>query len=262
MNAFALAAGAALLLQVVLWRIQLRTRNAATIDAGWAVIVALGALVAALVSEGDIARRTIVASLVLVWAVRLAGYLIGDRALPGAAEDGRYRMLREQWGPAAPRNFLGLYLAQVLIGAVFVVPVYAAMRGGAPDAWMFAGIATWLVASLGEWTADRQLECFRAAPTNRGRVCREGLWRYSRHPNYFFEWLHWWAYVLIGHAAPATFVGPVVMLIFLYRITGIPYTERQALRSRGEAYRDYQRSTSAFFPWPPRARGTQTEAHP
>jgi len=79
-----------------------------------------------------------------------------------------------------------------------------------------------------------------------------GLWRLSRHPNYFFEWLHWWAYVLIGHAHPLTFLGPAAMLLFLFRITGIPYTERQALRSRGDAYRAYQRTTNAFFPWPPR----------
>jgi steroid 5-alpha reductase family enzyme len=82
-------------------------------------------------------------------------------------------------------------------------------------------------------------------------VCRAGLWRYSRHPNYFFEWVHWWAYVLIGHAAPLTLLGPAAMLLFLFRVTGIPYTERQALKSRGEQYREYQRTTSRFVPWPP-----------
>jgi steroid 5-alpha reductase family enzyme len=78
------------------------------------------------------------------------------------------------------------------------------------------------------------------------------LWRYSRHPTYFFEWLQWWAYVLIGHIAPLTLLGPAVMLVFLFRLTGIPHTERQALRTRGDKYRAYQRTTSAFFPWPPR----------
>jgi steroid 5-alpha reductase family enzyme len=126
------------------------------------------------------------------------------------------------------------------------------MRGGAPDAWVGVGVAVWVVAVAGEWIADRQLARFRADPGSRGRVCRAGLWRYSRHPNYFFEWLHWWAYVPIGHAQPLTFLGPAAMLLFLLRVTGIPYAERQALASRGEAYRAYQRATSAFLPWPPR----------
>jgi steroid 5-alpha reductase family enzyme len=110
----------------------------------------------------------------------------------------------------------------------------------------------WAGAVLGETVADRQLAGFRADPANRGAVCRRGLWRLSRHPNYFFEWVQWWAYVLIGRGAPLTLIGPAAMLVFLFRVTGIPYTERQALRSRGEAYREYQRATSAFVPWPPR----------
>jgi len=89
-------------------------------------------------------------------------------------------------------------------------------------------------------------------PANRGAVCRSGLWKYSRHPNYFFEWVHWWVYVLIGRAAPLTLLGPLAMLLFLFRVTGIPYTERQAVKTRGDAYRAYQASTSAFVPWPPR----------
>ena len=84
--------------------------------------------------------------------------------------------------------------------------------------------------------------------------CQVGLWRYSRHPNYFFEWLHWWAYVLIGIGSPwwwVTVAGVVVMYVFLTRVTGIPYTEQQALRSRGDAYRRYQETTNVFFPFSP-----------
>jgi steroid 5-alpha reductase family enzyme len=99
------------------------------------------------------------------------------------------------------------------------------------------------------------LQAFRSNSRNKGKVCRDGLWRYSRHPNYFFEWTHWWAYVLIGWQAPygwATLFGPVIMLVFLFKVTGIPPTEENALRSRGDAYREYQRTTSVFFPWPPK----------
>jgi steroid 5-alpha reductase family enzyme len=114
------------------------------------------------------------------------------------------------------------------------------------------------VAFAGESLADRQLSRFRQDPRNRGRVCRDGLWRYSRHPNYFFEWLHWWAYVALAAGSPLWWIavaGVAMMLLFLTRVTGIPPTEAQALRSRGEAYREYQRTTSAFFPWPPRTAG-------
>jgi len=247
-----LCAAAGLLLQLALWAVQRRTRNAATADVGWTVLVAGGVAVAALVGQGDLARRVLVAGLATIWALRLGAYLVRDRVLARAPEDGRYRAMRERWGDAAGRNFLALYLLQVPVAALFVIPIGAAMRGGAPDTWTVAGIAVWLAAAVGEWIADRQLERFRADPRSRGDVCRVGLWRFSRHPNYFFEWLHWWAYVLIGHAQPLTFLGPTAMLLFLFRLTGIPYTERQALRSRGDAYRAYQRTTSVFFPWPPR----------
>ena len=252
MTAFAVLAAAGLLLQLTLWAVQLRTRNAATVDAGWTALVAGGAAGAAFVSDGDPARRVLVAGLAAIWALRLGVHLVGDRVRAGSAEDGRYGALRERWGEAAGRRFLALYLAQVPVATLFVIPLAAAMRGGPPDAWAAAGSAVWLAAVAGEGIADRQLARFRANPANRGAVCREGLWRFSRHPNYFFEWLHWWAYVLIGHAAPPTFLGPAAMLLFLFRLTGIPYTERQALRSRGDAYRAYQRSTSAFIPWFPR----------
>jgi len=245
-------AASGLVLQAALWAVQRRTRNAATVDLGWTVLVAGGAVAAAIGGEGDPVRRLLVAGLAAIWALRLGTYLVRDRVLAPRPEDGRYRELRERWGKAAGRNFLLLYLAQVPVAGLFVIPIAAAMRGGALDAWAVAGVAVWLVAALGEGIADRQLERFRADPANRGAVCNVGLWRVSRHPNYFFEWLHWWAYVLVGQAQPLTFLGPAAMLLFLFRLTGIPYTERQALRSRGDAYRAYQRTTSVFFPWPPR----------
>jgi steroid 5-alpha reductase family enzyme len=108
-----------------------------------------------------------------------------------------------------------------------------------------------VVALVGEWVADRQLAAFKADPNNRGRVCRAGLWRYSRHPNYFFEWLVWVAYFVFALPSPwgwLSALSPLLMLFFLFRITGIPATEEQSLRSRGAEYREYQRTTSVFFP--------------
>jgi steroid 5-alpha reductase family enzyme len=252
MGAVAVISAAGIAMLVGLWAVQLRTRDAATIDVGWTVLVAAGAVAAAALSEGDPARRALVAGLAAAWALRLGLYLVRDRVLSGRGEDGRYRALRERWGEAAPRNFLLLYLAQAVVAALFVVPLWAAMQGSPLDGWAAAGVLVWLVAVGGEWLADRELARFRADPANRGAVCRSGLWKYSRHPNYFFEWVHWWVYVLIGRAAPLTLLGPLAMLLFLFRVTGIPYTERQAVKTRGDAYRAYQASTSAFVPWPPR----------
>ena len=237
---------------VGLWAIQLRTRNAATADIGWTALVAAGAVAAAALSDSDPWRRVLVAVMATTWAVRLGGHLIVDRVLRSTEEDGRYRQLRVRWGSTAPRNFLVLYLAQVVVASLFIIAIGAAMQGGPLDAWAMAGAVVWAVAVLGEWMADRQLAQFRAYPSNRGQVCRTGLWNCSRHPNYFFEWLHWWAYVVVAQGAGLTFIGPAAMFLFLFRVTGIPYTEQQALRSRGEAYRAYQQDTSGFFPWWPR----------
>ncbi len=113
----------------------------------------------------------------------------------------------------------------------------------------------WLASVGGEAIADRQLAKFRANPANKGKTCRDGLWRYSRHPNYFFEWLHWFAYVLLAIGSPIAWLawaGPLVMYVFLRWISGIPYTEAQALRTRGEDYARYQRTTPMLIPWFPK----------
>jgi steroid 5-alpha reductase family enzyme len=244
-----------LLLAIVmtaLWARQLRTRNATSVDAAWSFGLAALAVVYGVFADAPIERRALVGGLALVWALRLGLFLLFNRVLGHTEEDGRYRAMREHWGQAAARNFFWVYQAQAAVAMLFSVPVLAAMAGDELDVFAYAGIAVWIVAVAGEAIADRQLARFRSDPGNKGRVCRVGLWRYSRHPNYFFEWVHWWAYVLIGHGAPLTWVGPVVMLVFLFRISGIPYTELQAIKSRGETYREYQRTTSAFVPWFPR----------
>lgn len=247
-----LAAAGALLIMLLLWLEQQRSHNAATADVGWALLVAGGTALAALTSAGDPWRRALVAALVILWATRLGWHLLRDRVWRAEREDGRYHTLREHWGSHAGRGFLALYLAQVVVAAAFVAPAAAAMRGGALDSWDLAGVVIWSLSVLLEWQADRQLARFRADSPAHNTVCRIGWWRYSRHPNYFFEWLHWWSYVLVGHAALLTLLGPAAMLLFLFRITGIPWTEKQAIRSRGDAYRAYQSTTSVFVPWPPR----------
>ena len=114
------------------------------------------------------------------------------------------------------------------------------------------GAGLWLIGLAGESLADAQLRRFKARPESKGKTCREGLWNYSRHPNYFFEWLIWIGYGILALGAPWGWLGmisPLAILYILTRLTGIPLTEEQAIRSRGDDYRDYQRTTSAFIPW-------------
>jgi len=243
----------ALLVMLALWALQRRTQDATSVDVAWSLLVAGMAVVYGLCADAAPARRWLVSGLAATWGLRLGLHLWRDRVLGRHGEDGRYRALREHWGARADRGFLGLYLAQAVVALLFSLPLLAALQAGAGlDGWALAGALVGLLSVLGETLADRQLAAFRSQPAQRGEVCRAGLWRWSRHPNYFFEWLYWWSYVLIGHGAALTWIGPALMLVLLFRVSGIPWAEQQALRSRGERYRAYQRSTSVFFPWPPR----------
>jgi len=235
-----------------LWLRQLRTKDATSVDVAWSGGLVFLALLYPWFVGGDPWTRGLVGVLGATWALRLAWFLLSDRVLRHTEEDGRYKAMREGLGPRAPLVFFFFYQGQAAVAVLFSLPMLAAMQGPALGPLAAAGVLVWLVAVAGESVADRQLARFRADPANKGLVCRDGLWRYSRHPNYFFEWVHWWSYVFIGGGAALTWIGPAVMLAFLFRVTGIPHTEMQALRSRGDAYREYQRTTSVFVPWPPK----------
>lgn len=236
------------------WMLQLRTRNAGYVDVAWAALMGAAALFYGAVGMGAATPRLLVAMLGGIWGFRLSLHLL-SRVLH-EAEDGRYRHLREHWHDDQ-RKFLGFFLAQALLTALFSVPFLVVANNPVTGftAWSIAGIALWLAALGGESIADMQLSAWRRNPAHRGRTCRSGLWAWSRHPNYFFEWLHWFAYVLLAVGSPWwawSLLGPLLMGASLLWVTGIPFTEAQALRSRGDDYRRYQREVSAFFPWPPK----------
>ena len=237
------------------WIIQRRTRNAGIVDVVWAAGVGGLAAFYAAVASGAPARRVLLAALAGTWSIRLAGYLLLNRVM-GKPEDGRYQMLRQDWGDKAQAFFFAFFQIQAVWAVMFSVPFLPVVyRQGPLGVLDGAAVAIWLVAIGGEMLADRQLARFRAHPENRGKTCRVGLWRYSRHPNYFFEWIHWFTYVILAIGSPYWWValaGPIVMLLFLYKVTGIPYTEKRALQSRGDDYRRYQQTTSPFIPWFPK----------
>lgn len=250
----------AFLVFLTLWLLAVRKGNAGLVDVGWTLGVGLSATFLGITCSGWGPRRLLVGAMGTMWALRLVGYILVDRVI-GTTEDGRYRRMREYWGRRANVYFLFFFLAQAPLVGLFALPfmpAFSFQRVGF-SVWEFAGMVVWVVAVCGEMVADNQLRRFRANQSNRGKTCREGLWRYSRHPNYFFEWLHWWAYVIMAVGMPhgwVALVGPVAMFAFLMRLTGIPHTEKQALASRGDDYRDYQKTTSMFIPRPPKRRVT------
>jgi steroid 5-alpha reductase family enzyme len=242
------------LIFLVAWLWQLRSHNAGMVDAVWSYSLGILAVCFALLADGDPYMRGLTALFGGVWGGRLGTHLWLRNA--GQPEDGRYARLRETWGRAAARKMLGFFQLQavfsMLLSLGFLVVVYQP-RPPAVGWCVLAGLV-WVVAVLGEALADRQLRRFKADPARRGRVCRSGLWRYSRHPNYFFECLHWLTYPCLALASPWVWLAllpPLVMAWLLLKVSGIPLTEAQTARSRPE-YADYIRTTSALIPWPPK----------
>jgi steroid 5-alpha reductase family enzyme len=233
------------------WVWQRRTGNAGWVDVFWTF--GLGAAgVAVALSAGRGPRGVVVAVLVAVWASRLGLYLVA-RTRRGP-EDARYARFRRDWGDRFESRLFAFLLIQAAAAALLLPPVALAASSPRPPGWPdAAAVAILVVAVTGEHLSDRQMHAFRGVPENHGKVCDFGLWGLSRHPNYFFEWLHWLAYPVLAIGAPwgwVALIGPAFMYVLLVHVSGIPPLEAQMLRSRGEAYRRYQARVSAFIPWP------------
>ncbi|MBS0394386.1 MAG: DUF1295 domain-containing protein [Proteobacteria bacterium] len=243
-----------------LWWLGIRARNFSYVDVGWSANFALLALLCGALGAGAPLRRAVIGAMYALWGLRLALHLA--HRIAGQPEEGRYVELRRRWGADGERalnaRMYQFYLLQAGLDVLLALPLLLACQNRAPALapveW--AGLAVWAVGLAGESLADRQLARFKADPARRGQVCEVGLWRYSRHPNYFFEWTIWVGYALFALGSPpfgALALGlPLLMLHFLVNVTGVRATEEQALRSKGDAYRDYQRRVSAFVPLPPR----------
>ncbi|QPF92765.1 DUF1295 domain-containing protein [Bradyrhizobium commune] len=252
-------------LMALAWVVQQRTGNSGWVDTIWTLAVGVVGAASALwpvAGEGPHARQWLVAGLVALWSVRLGTHIAIRTA--GITDDARYATFAAEWGLSAPRRMF-IFLQNQALGSVpLVFAIFVAAHVPAPGLRVqdVLGAAILLIGIAGEAIADAQLRRFRHDPANHGKVCEVGLWRWSRHPNYFFEWLCWLAFPVIGLAAGypwgwASLLAPVFMYWILVHVTGIPPLEAQMLRSRGERYRAYQARTSMFFPLPPKQEQTK-----
>ena len=244
-------------LMVLLWSVyRWLNRNAALADVGFCVGFGFVCIGLGILSSGDVSHRVVLSAMGAGYAFRLGGYLIHSRIV-NRKEDPRYEMVRQKLGVHAEWWIFVYFIGQALAIAVFSVPLLVLMANPqySWSVWELGGLVVWAIGVGGETVADYQLHHFRQQSHNKGKTCRQGLWRYSRHPNYFFEVIHWWAYVVMSIGVShgwLTLIGPVLMIWALLKVSGIPFAEAQALASRGDAYREYQRTTNAFVPWFPK----------
>lgn len=254
-----LAIAAAAGLMTLAWAVVRATGNGGWTDVFWAGSVGLLAAWAALQpSDGAApARQALVAALVAVWAVRLGGYILA-RTWRSGHVDPRYETLKRGWGGWGLKAW-GFLMIQAAVIVVLVIAVRAAAARPDPAIGWREGlaVAVLLVAVAGEGIADRQMAAFRRDPANANQVADVGLWAWSRHPNYFFEWLAWLAYPVMalqpGYPAGwLSLLAPVLMWWLLNHVSGVPPLEAQMLKTRPDAYRAYQARVSRFFPRPPR----------
>jgi steroid 5-alpha reductase family enzyme len=246
------------------WRIQQRTGNAGYVDAVWTFGLGAVGAVSALAPVGGLAapsgRQLLVAVIVLAWSLRLGTHIVQRSRRRG--DDPRYAALIRGWGADAAGQMFVLLQKQALVSVPMALTLFLAAHN--PLALFrvadLVALVLLVTAVVGEAIADRQLRAF-AATSAKGRICDRGLWAWSRHPNYFFEWLFWVGLALLAIDTTGAYPwgwlalsGPLCMYWLLVYVSGIPPLEQHMLERYGEAYRAYQARTSAFFPLPPRHR--------
>ena len=242
------------------WVVGDRSGRSGQVDAIWTFATGVACLAAVWVGREQPARAGLAAVYFVVWSLRLGTYL-WRRAAHG--EDPRYAALKQQWGDKArSRLFLFLQIQAVSSWPLAITAyVAAASPRPAPDLADGLAVLVFAAALAGEALADRQMETFKADPGNRGGICERGLWGWSRHPNYFFQWLGWLGFPLMAMDLSYSWgwlawLAPAWMYVLLVYISGLPPLEESMRRSRGAAFDEYAARVSAFWPWPARSRQT------
>jgi steroid 5-alpha reductase family enzyme len=243
----------------VIWLASLILRNSSIVDIFWGSgFVLANWAYFALTPDGFPARKWLISILVTIWGLRLSSYILWRNW--GQGEDFRYQKLREEArGKWRWQSFFKVFLLQGLWMWIISAPLLAAQISPTParlTALDFAAILVWAIGFFFEAVGDLQLARFKANPANKGRVLRTGVWRYTRHPNYFGDATQWWAYYLVATAAGGfwTVFSPILFTALLLRVTGVALLEKSLKEAKPE-YREYMETTSAFIPWFPRKRG-------
>ncbi|MGZ4099795.1 MAG: DUF1295 domain-containing protein [Bacteroidia bacterium] len=234
---------------IYLWA--LKIKNNGIVDIFWAFNFLVIAIITYFLSNGFEDRKLIVLVLASLWSLRLGTYLLIRVGGHLKEEEGRYKTLRTEWSNA---KFFGFYQMQALSNVFLAIPFFVTCLNPEPclNTFEYVGAALWLLSIIGEGVSDWQLKHFKNDPANKGKVCQYGLWNYSRHPNYFFQLMIWISISVFSITSPYGWLSllcPLSIGFLIFKVTGIPMTEEQAIRSKGDAYREYQRTTSAFVPW-------------
>lgn len=243
------------ILMALAWLFCKRLKNASYVDVLWAYGVGVMGIVFICSAQGDLSRKKLIIGLLSLWSLRLGTHLY-QRCRKGR-EDSRYKYFRQSWGERADNLFFWFFQKQAFWVVLFAAPFLIVGKNSEPMGILdFIGISVWMVGFIGGGLADRQLANFKNEPKRKqGDVCTKGLWKWSRHPNYFFEWVLWCSYPFIGWQAPNgewLLLLPILLIIFLLKVTGIPHVEARKLEDSGRQYREYMARTSAFIPWFPR----------
>lgn len=257
--AYLLGASLCALIMVATWLVQCKTKNAGIVDVVWAWTIVTPAITFVLggITASNFLPLLLALTLLVLWAYRLSSHL--HHRYDPAIEDARYAALRNEWGDQADRKMLSFYFAQAMGSLLLVLPIGVIAYAPHPN------IALALIASAAilfsislETLSDLQLRAFKAQPDSKGRLCDQGLWAWSRHPNYFFEWTIWVGFGIWGLLAGSfpisllALIAPVMMYHFLVNVTGVKPTDEHLAKSRPEAFAAYAARVPAFFPRPPR----------
>jgi steroid 5-alpha reductase family enzyme len=243
------------------WVVSLLRKRAEIVDVLCTIGTALAGIWCSIVLEGDTARRMVLGGVFGLWGLRLSLHLFKDRFL-ATYEDGRYKDLREEWGNSANSKFFLFFQLQAFLIPVLATTAFSVASNSRPLSWIDSiAIIIMLLSILGETVSDRQLARFKIERKNNSdpanSICRVGLWNWSRHPNYFFEWTFWLTFPVLALGSPyffLVFISPVLMFYLIRYVTGVPPTEDRMLKSRGDIFLKYQAEVSAFIPLPPKVK--------
>jgi steroid 5-alpha reductase family enzyme len=241
-------------IMALVWLWSYKIKNAGVVDIFWSYNFPVIAIILYLFAPGYEPRKLLICTMAVVAGLRLGTHLAIRIVKHLYEEEPRYAQIRKEWGKNAEPKMFGFFQMQAVSNVLLAIPFFIVTLNTSPEILgiEYTGFVLWMISVLGEAIADQQLANFKKDPANKGKVCDTGLWGYSRHPNYFFEWLMWLSYFVFAMGSPYGYIAiisPAIILYLLLKVTGIPTTEAQSLRTKGDAFKRYQERVSVFVPW-------------